>query len=104
MASPPAAFAQQQGKVWRVGRLLNIRRREVSATHFTSGNGLARSLARPAGNMTGLSSFALDLSPKLLEMLRTPAPKLSRVAVLINSYDFVFCEVLQILKSPNLKA
>jgi len=48
------------------------------------GNGFVKSLARPGGNITGLSTLRTDTSPKLLEMLRSVAPGLSRVAVLVN--------------------
>jgi putative ABC transport system substrate-binding protein len=51
------------------------------------GSGLVKSLAHPDGNITGLSSIAGDLSPKLLEMLRSMIPKLSRVAVLVNPHN-----------------
>jgi putative ABC transport system substrate-binding protein len=46
------------------------------------GTGLVASLARPGGNITGLSNFAPELSGKRLEILREVVPKLSRVAVL----------------------
>jgi putative ABC transport system substrate-binding protein len=46
--------------------------------------GFVKSLAHPGGNITGLSIAALDISPKLLEMLRSMMPELSRVAVLVN--------------------
>ena len=46
------------------------------------GDGLVASLARPGGNITGLSTFAPELSGKRLEILREVIPKLSRVAVL----------------------
>jgi len=49
------------------------------------GTGLVASLARPGGNVTGLSLLAAELSGKRLELLRESAPKLSRVAVLWNS-------------------
>ena len=49
------------------------------------GNGLVTSLARPAGNITGLSSMTADLAGKRLELLREVLPKLSRVAVLGQS-------------------
>ena len=49
------------------------------------GEGLAASLARPAGNLTGLSIVSLELSVKHLEILKTLVPALSRVAVLRNS-------------------
>jgi len=48
------------------------------------GDGFAASLARPGGNMTGLTVGAADLGPKLLELLKAAVPKLSRVAVLLQ--------------------
>ncbi len=48
------------------------------------GDGFAASLARPGGNVTGLSTSAGDLGPKRLDLLRAAVPKLSRVAVLVN--------------------
>ena len=48
------------------------------------GDGFAASLARPGGNMTGLSISAADLGPKLLELVKAAVPKLSRVAVLLQ--------------------
>jgi len=47
--------------------------------------GFVTSLARPGGNITGLSSLAQDLSGKRLELLKETVPKLSRVAVLGSS-------------------
>jgi putative ABC transport system substrate-binding protein len=49
------------------------------------GNGLVTSLARPGGNITGLSSLGADLSGKRLELLKEVLPKLARLAVLGNS-------------------
>ena len=49
------------------------------------GNGLAASLARPGGNITGMSTSAAELAPKLVELLTTALPKLTRFAVLSNS-------------------
>lgn len=48
------------------------------------GLGFVKSLARPGGNITGLTNIATDISPKYLEMLLGMAPKLSRVAVMVN--------------------
>jgi putative ABC transport system substrate-binding protein len=48
------------------------------------GSGLVASLARPGGNVTGLSNLSGDLGAKSLEILLSIAPKLSRVAVLMN--------------------
>jgi len=155
---PLVSIAQQQGKVWHVGWLINIRRPDFD-THFSGafprgmrelgyvegknlileiryadgklerlpglaaelvqlkvdvivtssppstkaaqqatstipivfladgdpvGNGFVASLARPEGNITGLSNISADIGPKRLEMLVSIVPKLSRVAVLIN--------------------
>src|SRR5262245_61473223 len=44
--------------------------------------GLVESLARPGGNITGLTNVASVLSGKRLELLKETVPKLSRVAVL----------------------
>ncbi len=49
------------------------------------GNGFIASLARPGGNITGLSTLAPELSSKQLELLKEIVPKLSRVAILGRS-------------------
>jgi putative ABC transport system substrate-binding protein len=49
------------------------------------GNGFVASLARPGGNITGLSTLAPEISGKRLEFLKEIIPKLSRVAVLGTS-------------------
>jgi putative ABC transport system substrate-binding protein len=51
------------------------------------GSGFVASLARPGGNITGLSTVAPELSGKQLELLKEIVPKLSRVAVLGNSTE-----------------
>jgi putative tryptophan/tyrosine transport system substrate-binding protein len=48
-------------------------------------DGLVKSLARPGGNITGLSNLNADIGPKLLELLISMVPKLSRVVVLGNA-------------------
>jgi putative ABC transport system substrate-binding protein len=45
------------------------------------GSGFVTSLARPGGNITGLSTLRSELSGKRLELLKETVPKLSRVAV-----------------------
>jgi putative tryptophan/tyrosine transport system substrate-binding protein len=51
------------------------------------GTGLVPSLARPGGNLTGLSSIAPDLEGKRLQLLREVVPPLSHVAMFINSLN-----------------
>ena len=46
------------------------------------GTGLVASLARPEGNVTGLSGLANELNTKRLEVLKDAVPKLSRVGLL----------------------
>ncbi len=49
------------------------------------GSGFVASLARPGGNITGLSTLYPEISGKRLELLKEIVPRLSRVAVLENS-------------------
>lgn len=46
------------------------------------GNGLVASLARPGGNITGMSNLSTDLAGKRLQLLREVLPKTTRVALL----------------------
>jgi putative tryptophan/tyrosine transport system substrate-binding protein len=46
------------------------------------GVGLVASLARPGGNVTGLSSLSFELNTKRLEILKEAVPKLARVGLL----------------------
>src|SRR5262249_51284757 len=49
--------------------------------------GIVASLARPGGNVTGLSQMNIDLSGKRLELLKTVAPHVSSLAVLLNPHN-----------------
>jgi putative ABC transport system substrate-binding protein len=51
------------------------------------GNGFVASLARPGGNITGLSSLYREISGKRLELLKEIVPGLSRVAVIGSSFE-----------------
>lgn len=48
------------------------------------GRGFVASLARPGGNITGLTSFSVELTGKNLELLKQTMPRLARAAILIN--------------------
>ena len=49
--------------------------------------GHVSSLARPGGNITGLSLLATELSPKRLQLLKEAAPRTTRLAILFNPQD-----------------
>jgi len=51
------------------------------------GTGLVESLARPGGNLTGISDVSAELTPKRMEFLKQMAPGLRRVAMLWNAAD-----------------
>ena len=56
----------------------------MTGTGDPVGTGLVASLARPGGNVTGLSSIGPDLNTKRLELLKETVAGASRVAVLFN--------------------
>jgi putative ABC transport system substrate-binding protein len=58
-------------------------------------SGLVESLARPGGNITGMSSMAPELSKKRLELLKEIVPNLARVTVLSNSGNPAALQALQ---------
>ena len=48
------------------------------------GNGFAKSLTHPGGNITGLALATTDMSPKHVELLRLIVPKLTSLGLLVN--------------------
>jgi putative ABC transport system substrate-binding protein len=72
-----------------------------------AGIGLVSSLARPGGNITGLSVMAPDLNGKRLELLKESFPNVARVAVLWQSGgmrgNLTFTEMEAAAKSLGLK-
>ncbi|MEO6163524.1 MAG: ABC transporter substrate-binding protein [Candidatus Binatia bacterium] len=59
------------------------------------GSGVVASLARPGGNITGLSSLAPEISGKQLELLKEIVPALSRVAIIGNSTEPGYVQVVK---------
>jgi putative tryptophan/tyrosine transport system substrate-binding protein len=59
------------------------------------GSGVVASLARPGGNITGLSSLSPEISGKRLELLKEIVPRLSRVAIIGNSTEPGYAQVLK---------
>jgi putative tryptophan/tyrosine transport system substrate-binding protein len=66
------------------------------------GSGFVASLARPGGNITGLSNLRPELSGKRLELLKEIVPRLSRVAIFVSSTSQD--DYAQILKELDLAA
>jgi putative tryptophan/tyrosine transport system substrate-binding protein len=66
------------------------------------GSGFVASLARPGGNITGLSNLAPELSGKRLELLKEIVPKLSRVVVFTGGISSL--DSAQIQKELDLAA
>jgi len=64
------------------------------------GTGLAVSLARPGGNVTGLTRISTDLAGKRLELLKEVAPRVSRIAVLWNPQDAISALSWQEIQGP----
>ena len=56
----------------------------ISATADPVGSGIVASLARPGGNVTGLSAYNVELYAKRVELLRELVPSLARIAGLFN--------------------
>ena len=75
-STAPAALAAQ-----KASRAIPI---VVAAAGDPVATGLGESLARPGGNVTGLSPMTAELGGKRLELLTELVPRLSRVAVLWN--------------------
>jgi putative ABC transport system substrate-binding protein len=71
------------------------------------GSGFVASLARPGGNVTGLSSLALEIGGKQLELLKEIIPRLSRVAILGTStvphYANLVKEIALVANSVEVK-
>ena len=61
--------------------------------------GLVPNLARPGGNLTGVSGFAPELSGKRLELIREILPKADRIAVLANRANPVAVPILRVTES-----
>jgi putative tryptophan/tyrosine transport system substrate-binding protein len=66
--------------------------------------GLIESLARPGGNITGMTEMAAQLGAKRLELLKQIVPRLSLVAVFWNPPNPAYGPVLKVLEAtaPNL--
>jgi putative ABC transport system substrate-binding protein len=59
------------------------------------GSGFVASLARPGGNITGLSTLSPEIGGKRLELLKQTVPALSRVAIIGSSTEPGYAQVLK---------
>jgi ABC-type uncharacterized transport system substrate-binding protein len=92
LLEPYAVSGQQPGKVFRVG-YLTVPSRETRTKPIVMflaidpvASGLVASLARPGGNITGLTVTAgREIYGKQLQLLKDAFPRISRVAILINA-------------------
>jgi putative ABC transport system substrate-binding protein len=75
-ATPPAIQAAQRAT--STIPIVMVRTSDPVALGFVA------SLARPGGNITGVSNINEDISTKWLELLRAAIPRLSRIAMLVN--------------------
>ena len=85
-----------------------VERLDTFAAELVARKGLAATLARPGGNVTGLSSGGAETVQKLVELLIVAVPKIKRVAVLTNpanvrSADDVV-QLLAALRTKNREA
>jgi putative ABC transport system substrate-binding protein len=62
--------------------------------------GIVASLARPGGNLTGMTYFLPELSAKRIEMLKDVIPHISQVAILVKPDNAFFSTALRALQAP----
>jgi len=62
------------------------------------GSGFIQSLARPGGNITGLTNFELSMAGKWLELLKEIAPTLTRVAVILHPETAAHVAFLRVIQ------
>jgi ABC-type uncharacterized transport system substrate-binding protein len=71
------------------------------------GTGLVASLARPGGNITGVSLIGREILGKALELLKETVPRVSRVGILMNAAnpanDFLFAGLLEVAGALGIK-
>jgi putative ABC transport system substrate-binding protein len=76
----------------------------MATTGDPVGSGFVKSLARPGGNITGLSNMGGETGGKLLELLLSVVPKLSRVAVLVTPTSTTFRAISESVQDAGHKA
>lgn len=77
----------------------------ITATGDPVGSGFVSNMARPGGNVTGISNMAAELAPKRLALLKETVPAANRIAVLFNPGDPITTPQVRDAEhvAPNLK-
>ena len=65
------------------------------------GSGLVASLARPGGNVTGMSLAVAEMAGKILELLREGIPGASRIGALVNPTDPFHVRLIEAMEATN---
>ena len=76
----------------------------MATTGDPVGSGFVKSLARPGGNITGLSNMGVDIGAKLVDLLLSVVPKVSRVAVLVTPTSTTYRAILESVQAGAQKA
>ena len=76
----------------------------MATTGDPVGSGFVKSLARPGGNITGLSNLGGDIGPKLFDLLHSVLPKLSRVGVLVTPTSTTYRAISESVQGAAQKA
>ncbi|HET7672220.1 MAG TPA: ABC transporter substrate-binding protein [Burkholderiales bacterium] len=85
LASRPAVLVVYGSALMPAIKMVNTDVPVVMTVHADPvGSGVVRSLARPGGNITGLTDGHADLAPKRLDLLRELVPALKKAGVLFN--------------------
>ena len=76
----------------------------MATTGDPVGSGFVKSLARPGGNITGLSNMAGDTGAKLVELLHSAVAKGSRVAVLVTPTSTTYGAIVESVQAGAQRA
>src|SRR5262245_48888186 len=99
-AKPDLIVAPAEGAALEVRKLANNLPVVLVLGSDPVGGGLARSLARPGGSITGLSAIGTELTAKRLELLTEALPGRKRVAVLYRGGVMSAESQLEALRAP----
>ncbi len=76
----------------------------MATTGDPVGSGFVKSLARPGGNVTGLSNMGADIGSKLFGLLYSAVPKLARVGVMVTPTSTIYLEIWESVRTAAARA